>query len=283
MNFKMYKITLIYILVLTAYFHEEACASGFFLKLDFPVAMESIGDKFGQDSSVLSAYSHTKRSTANLKPFPVHQIGLGYTTSDYFEAELMYGLSRYSFQKDYLSTNAIAFNPAFGHTLFGFAFTSPSAFCSSDPLSFINAHDICVGGGGTSTSVASLKVTGMLSTLIGSVKYKPFKRIKLFSPYISLGAGVAHSNSKYKTAIFSTFPGNVTAPSGKMKSTALALEFGAGTKVQVTKAIDLDFSIKYFNYGNHAIAHNVSRKFSGYKFTIGATFLLQPPHNHSYF
>ena len=49
----------------------------------------------------------------------------------------------------------------------------------------------------------------------------------------------------------------------------LALEFGFGTKIKVTDKVDLDIGIKYYDYGKHRMSEYISKKITGYKFTIG--------------
>lgn len=252
---------------------NQAFAQGLYLKLELPVGIGLIDSKHLQDKSLVDKISYARKSSGSIKPTILNQFGIGYVVSDYIDTELMYGQLKYSFKKDYVNANLYYAH----HNLFGFAYTSTTtpdrqAYCTRTPAGFLKTDEIC--GGPSSSGISSLKIAGKLNTFIGSVKLKPLKQIKSFSPYISMGAGIAFSNSQYRTSLYSAPIENPNFPSGRKKARALGLEFGAGTKIQVTKGIDLDCNVKYFDYGNHILAHAVSKKINGYKFSIGMTFLL---------
>jgi len=272
------RVSLPCLCLLTFSLSSQAYAEGFYLKLDFPVGMELIDSKSAQNLSSDDIH----RKSGALKPTFLTQLGVGYKFSDYFEAELMYGQLGYNFAADTIITKLNYATSPLGHDLFGFAFngtpgTFSTPYCTNNPALFVTTDEICGMASVFSSGITSLKTSTKFNNLVGAVKYMPIKEVyKMFSPYVSLGAGISHSSSKFSYSFYSVPAGTIQYPSGKKTTSALALEFGVGTKVKVAKNFHLDVSAKYYDYGNHKLAPTISKKVKGYKFSVGATFLLDP-------
>ena len=270
-----------FLFVLTFSLSSQAYAEGFYMKLDFPVALELIDSKSAQDLTSSNSSSDINRKSGALKPTLLTQLGVGYKVSDYFEGELMYGNLGYNFAADTIITKTNYASSPLGHNLFGFADSgTPGTFrqpyCPDNADFFVTTDDICGTGSTFTSGISALKTSTRFNNLIATAKYMPVKEVyKMFSPYVSVGAGISHSSSKSFYSFYSVPAGTIKYPSGKKTTSALALEFGIGTKVKVAKNFYLDVSAKYYDYGNHKLAHTVSKKVKGYKFSVGAIFLLQ--------
>jgi opacity protein-like surface antigen len=125
----------------------------------------------------------------------------------------------------------------------------------------------------TNSSISNIYAYGIVQTLIPSIKFVPLKQDYRFVPYFSIGAGIAYSKSRYIDSSYTlSSDAMINNSSRGIKSTrALALEFGAGTKLKLTGNVALDISIKYFCYGKHMMARGVFKKINGYKLSTGVT------------
>lgn len=108
----------------------------------------------------------------------------------------------------------------------------------------------------------SINITNHLKYFIISAHLKPFKEIKLFTPYFSSGIGMSFSKSKIKEFPINNFP-EIT------KSKNYAYELGIGSTVAITKKVNFDLNVKYFNHGKHELNKNIIKKISGIKLSTG--------------
>lgn len=255
--------------IVVYFFCKAAYADNFYLKVEAPVITRSIKEK---PNKYKGAPLNNTRAHQTFDSYPM--FGIGYNISDYIEAELMYGQLKYSFEKYETKAGINYFVSEVKHDLFAFAHRSSakpkrSASCGSLEYTFLTRPEIC-GTDATATAntaLLNIRAFSKIQTLISSIKLKPFKQINFFTPYISVGAGIATSKSNY------TYSADVLGPygmkssflKGKKSTNALALEFGIGVKIKLTDKVSLEMSSKYFNYGKHSIAHNISKSLNGYK------------------
>ncbi len=163
------------------------------------------------------------------------------------------------------------------HNLFAFAFDNGQnndPFCWDDlgVEGFKTKEQIC----GTSTTVTTtntqqtnISVSSRMYTLVPAVRFKPpLLQTKLFTPYISAGAGIAISRNKISRSFSSGAPTQLFTNTTK----ALALEFGIGTHIHITRRISLDIEAKYFNYGTHEFIPGSRASINGYRIGGGLTF-----------
>ena len=109
----------------------------------------------------------------------------------------------------------------------------------------------------------------------------------LFTPYLSAGIGYTYNKpSDLKSSVNSNDPdileeqGSSTA--SKQNSQAFIWNLGLGTKVKISKAIDLDLSYRYINLGKVKVQSTVtdldeilsaaSQNLNGHQITLGIIF-----------
>lgn len=163
------------------------------------------------------------------------------------------------------------------HNIFAFAYTRAQRkfgeFCSDVEGTFLTKEEIC-GNPSSRSILSTLSSSSRIQRFIMSFKFKTFKSISLFSPYISVGAGLAHSRSKYKYETSYTGSTLRRYSKGGKTTNSLALELGIGSKVKIINKVSLDISAKYFDYGKYIIAPNFSKRISGYKLSAGIIWVI---------
>lgn len=270
-------IIFFFVITLLPLVSNNARAESVYLKLEIPVVTKIGGIKQNKNQNT---YSNNIRKTHDESKINISNqfgIGLGYKLSDYFDAELMYSQLQYSFlEVDANINNDCSTTKRDADQLYGYATPASSnrrAYCASNPNTFVNQQEIC-GSPNVCSDTVSSHISSKIDTLVGSVKFKPFGQVKMFTPYVSVGAGAAVNKVK-KINYSMRADGIANGPSAETKrSIALAYELGIGTRVHLMEKVNLEFTAKYFDYGKHMFKKDVSRKINGYKFSIGAIFVL---------
>jgi opacity protein-like surface antigen len=278
------KLCLYSLLIVTFSFNAEAYNPSFHLKVEAPIAETGWGNEAKLKKADFSKVFHNGI---------VPSFGAGYRVSEFFEMELLYGTQRYNFIAYGINQEQLTFSSK--EQLFSRQPSSPNLskdlYTSARPVRGPNdeyegytcyatkvftLEELCgtciipsVTYNALSSNILIAQIYGRLHTVLASGRVKPFKELGMFSPYLSVGVGTAHSRSKFAKLYYTS--GSLSDfSSGARKTNSIAFEFGIGTQMRLAKNVSLDVAAKYFDYGKHTMAPNISRKINGYKITAGA-------------
>ena len=212
-----------------------------------------------------------------------HGFGLGYSFSDYIEAEVVFNQMRYLYfasvepKFETMPNLKPKINLQPGEYLaFAKKYKSGDGRCSNIPNTFLDWKDIYDSYSSTDLRNKQLLkkydqdfINMKLNVLIASLKFKvPTK--KRLVPFITLGTGVSRMKIDKKSESLNkdTSQINLVIPTLKNK-TSFAYRVGIGMKFKISEKSALEVSARYFDYGKYKLSNGDQRKIKGHDFSAG--------------
>jgi hypothetical protein len=275
------------VLIFIFSFNAKAYTPSLYLKIEAPIAETGWGNEAKLQKADFSKTFHNGI---------VPSFGAGYRASEFFEIELLYGMQRYNFIAYGINQEQITFSSKeqlfsrppsssnLSKSLYTLSLPTKSeegewegyTCAQTKPSTLEELCGTCiippVTYNAPTSNILIAQIHGRLHTVIASGRVKLFKELGIFSPYLSVGVGTAHSMSKFAKLYYTS--GSLSDfSSGTRKTNSVAFEFGIGTQMRLAKNVSVDVAAKYFDYGKHAMAPNISQKINGYKVTAGAMLM----------
>jgi opacity protein-like surface antigen len=251
--------------------YSKAHADVWHLKLEMPAHYTlNLGENEPNNNNKPN-FETAKQLPGSKKQFFLSGLGvaLSYELAEWIDLEVSTSGMNYSLavNKPY-EVSISAANNNIKHDQFTAAFSGNETdppYCSRSESHFLNKQEIC--GSFSFKANDSEYVVNRLYTFLGGTRLKPFANIKMFAPYVSVGAGLAMNNAKqYK------FDNQASHTSliDEIKSNSFAFEIGGGSLIKLNERVALDANFKYFNYGKHKLTADYKpQEIKGMKINIG--------------